>query len=81
MFPGLSWHNSVVALLKLSMKEEKAQEQPPPIPINAKEVTSAMIQNASASGDGSIKRGEEERMGEQKDKALEQKNDNDEGTI
>jgi hypothetical protein len=60
------------------MKEEKAQEKPAQTPIKASEVTSAMIQNASASGDGSIKRSEEENIGEETAK---NKNEKDEGIV
>jgi hypothetical protein len=61
------------------MKEEKDQEQPPKTTLKASEVTSAMIQNASASGDGSIKRSEEEIIGAEKESK--NKNKSDEGIV
>ncbi len=77
----MSWHNSVVEPLNLGMKEEKDQEQPLKTPVKASEVTSAMIQNAHASGDGSIKRSEEESIGDDMKKGLRNKNVDDEGIV
>ena len=63
------------------MKEENDQERPPKTPVKASEVTSAMIRNANASGDGSIKRSEDETIVAEKESGTKNKNENDEGIV
>lgn len=63
------------------MKDQAESQQPPKATVQASEVTSAMIKNASASGDGSIKRSEEENIEGQKGQGINSKNEENEGTV
>ena len=63
------------------MKEGSDREPTAKTEIKASEVTSAMVHNASASGDGSIKRSEEEETKQDKDARNNNKCEDDEGII